>query len=134
MGAWASEIFQEQGGKVVAVSDAFGAIHNEKGLDIKALRKHITSGNALKDFPEGLRLSVLLSALLHNCWKAQDEVDTLEWMHMLKPCLAYSCGSTFAAAIVNVPSNLLKSAVAQPAGPEPKTLSYRRRGRQWLQF
>ncbi|CAK0786719.1 hypothetical protein CVIRNUC_009933 [Coccomyxa viridis] len=53
VGAWASEIFQEQGGKVVAVSDAFGAIYNEKGLDIKALRKHIASGTALKDFPEG---------------------------------------------------------------------------------
>ena len=54
VGAWASEIFQEQGGKVVAVSDAFGAIHNEKGLDVKALRKHIASGSALKDFPGGL--------------------------------------------------------------------------------
>ena len=78
VGAWASEIFQEQGGKVVAVSDAFGAIYNEKGLDIKALRKHIASGSALKDFPEGMHLSVLLSALLHNCWKAQNEVDALE--------------------------------------------------------
>lgn len=55
MGAWASEIFQEQGGKVLAVSDAFGAIHNENGLNIKALRKHIADGKALKDFPEGMR-------------------------------------------------------------------------------
>ena len=78
VGAWASEIFQEQGGKVVAVSDAFGAIHNEKGLDIKALRKHIASGTALKDFPEGLHQSVLLSAVLHHCWKVQDGADTLE--------------------------------------------------------
>jgi glutamate dehydrogenase/leucine dehydrogenase len=53
VGAWAAEIFQEQGGKVIAVSDAFGAIHNEHGLDIKALRKHVAEGRPLKDFPEG---------------------------------------------------------------------------------
>ncbi len=35
MGAWAAEILAEQGGKVIAVSDVSGAIHNEAGLDIK---------------------------------------------------------------------------------------------------
>ena len=88
VGAWASEIFQEQGGKVVAVSDAFGAIYNEKGLDIKALRKHIASGSPLKDFPEGLHLSARLRALLHDCCKAQNECGTKEWMHLPMPCLA----------------------------------------------
>ena len=78
VGAWASEIFQEQGGKGVAVSDAIGAIYNEAGLDIKALRKHIASGSALKDFPEGLHLSLLLPVLLHDCRRAQNEHDTLE--------------------------------------------------------
>ena len=53
VGAWASEIFQEQGGKVLAVSDAFGAVYNEQGLNVKALRKHIAEGKPLKEFPEG---------------------------------------------------------------------------------
>lgn len=38
VGAWASDILTEMGGRVVAVSDVTGAIHNDKGLDIKALR------------------------------------------------------------------------------------------------
>jgi glutamate dehydrogenase (NAD(P)+) len=38
VGAWAAEILTEMGGRVIAVSDASGCIHNEKGLDIKALR------------------------------------------------------------------------------------------------
>ena len=53
VGAWAAEIYQEQGGIVQAVSDAFGAIYNEKGLDIKALRQHLAEGNMLDAFPEG---------------------------------------------------------------------------------
>lgn len=52
MGSWAAEILYEQGGKVIATSDAFGAIYNDKGLDITALRKHIAAGNKLLDFPE----------------------------------------------------------------------------------
>jgi glutamate dehydrogenase (NAD(P)+) len=38
VGAWASQLITENGGKVVAVSDADSAIFNEDGLDIKALR------------------------------------------------------------------------------------------------
>lgn len=53
VGSWAGEIFEEQGGKVVAVSDAFGAIYNEHGLDIKALRRHIADGDLLSAFSEG---------------------------------------------------------------------------------
>ena len=53
MGAWAAEIFQEQGGKVVAVSDAGGAIANEAGLDIMALRRHLAGKNMLSTFVDG---------------------------------------------------------------------------------
>ncbi|DBA97999.1 hypothetical protein WJX82_003201 [Trebouxia sp. C0006] len=53
VGAWAAEIFHEQGGKVLAASDAFGATRNEKGLDIPALRKHLGTGAKLADFPGG---------------------------------------------------------------------------------
>jgi glutamate dehydrogenase (NAD(P)+) len=47
VGAWAADILTEHGGKVLAVSDAFGAIQNENGLDIKALRAHVASGKEL---------------------------------------------------------------------------------------
>ena len=53
MGAWAAEIFQEHGGKVVAVSDAGGAIANEAGLDILALRRHLAGKNPLSTFVDG---------------------------------------------------------------------------------
>lgn len=52
VGSWAAEILYEQGGKVIATSDAFGAIYNDKGLNVSALRKHIAAGNKLLDFPE----------------------------------------------------------------------------------
>ncbi len=57
MGAWAAEIFAEQGAKVIAVSDAFGAVMNTNGLDIKALRKHLLDRQKLQDFPDGNALS-----------------------------------------------------------------------------
>lgn len=51
------------GGKVLAVSDAFGAVYNEQGLNIKALRKHIAEGKPLKEFPEGKSLPATLPSL-----------------------------------------------------------------------
>ena len=55
VGAYAAEIYAEQGGKVIAVSDAFGAVRNEAGLDVKALRRHLAEGGDLASFPEGAR-------------------------------------------------------------------------------
>jgi hypothetical protein len=46
VGSWAAQVLEEHGGRVAAVSDASGAIINEKGLDIKALRAHIAGGAA----------------------------------------------------------------------------------------
>lgn len=53
VGAWAAELFEEEKGRVVAVSDAFGATHNDSGLDVKALRAHVASGGKLADFAGG---------------------------------------------------------------------------------
>ena len=53
VGAWAAEIFAEQGGKVIAVSDALSATRNDKGLDITALRRHFDGGNSLDTYTEG---------------------------------------------------------------------------------
>jgi glutamate dehydrogenase (NAD(P)+) len=53
VGAWAAELLQEQGGKVVAVSDVSTAVGNAKGLDIKALRAHAATGRPLGEFEGG---------------------------------------------------------------------------------
>lgn len=53
VGAWAAELFTEEKGRVVAVSDAFGATHSDSGLDIKALRAHVAAGGKLADFAGG---------------------------------------------------------------------------------
>jgi len=69
VGAWAAEIFHEQGGKVLAASDAFGATKNENGLDIPALRKHLGTGAKLADFPGGDQfraLAMLKLYAVHN--------------------------------------------------------------------
>lgn len=57
VGGWAAELLTLYGGKVIAVSDNSGAIYNEKGLDILALKQHVRAkppfGGHLKSFPGG---------------------------------------------------------------------------------
>lgn len=53
VGAWAAEIFQGMGGRIQAVSDAFGAIYNKEGLDIKALRQHLKEKDTIDTFSGG---------------------------------------------------------------------------------
>jgi glutamate dehydrogenase (NAD(P)+) len=43
VGSWAAQILFEQGGRVVAVADAFGAVANEHGLQIPELREHLAA-------------------------------------------------------------------------------------------
>lgn len=57
VGAWAAQIFAEQGATVIAVSDAFGAVRNDKGLDVPALRQHLAGGGSLDSFQEGSSIS-----------------------------------------------------------------------------
>jgi glutamate dehydrogenase (NAD(P)+) len=52
VGSWIAKIMQELGAKMVAVSDAFGAIRSDEGIDAEALQKHIeVEGGKLADFP-----------------------------------------------------------------------------------
>nr|GMD83351.1 glutamate dehydrogenase B [Ipomoea batatas] len=53
VGSWAALLISQQGGKVVAVSDATGAIKSEKGLDIPGLMKHVKENNGVKGFHGG---------------------------------------------------------------------------------
>lgn len=54
VGSWAAQILYEQGGRVVAVSDAYGAVANEHGLEIPDLRAHLAANHSLASFPGGV--------------------------------------------------------------------------------
>jgi glutamate dehydrogenase (NAD(P)+) len=51
VGSWAARIIQDLGARIVAVSDAYGAIHHEAGLDAHELHRHLVAGGKLVDFP-----------------------------------------------------------------------------------
>src|SRR5947207_3310429 len=48
--SWAARIMQQLGARMVAASDASGAIRNDAGIDANALQDHITAGGKLTDF------------------------------------------------------------------------------------
>jgi glutamate dehydrogenase/leucine dehydrogenase len=73
VGAWAAEIFTELGGKVLAVSDAFGAVRNDEGLNIAELRRHLAAGGKLADFPGGARGCNPTQALHKLHWRSQGD-------------------------------------------------------------
>jgi glutamate dehydrogenase (NAD(P)+) len=50
VGSWAARIIADLGAKVVGISDAFGAIAREDGIDVHSLRAHMDAGGALTDF------------------------------------------------------------------------------------
>jgi glutamate dehydrogenase (NAD(P)+) len=50
VGSWAARIIQQLGAKVIAVSDASGAVHSEAGLDPHALQDYVADGGNLADF------------------------------------------------------------------------------------
>ena len=56
VGSWAAQILHEHGARVVAVADAFGAIANERGLDIPSLRRHVGDEHSLSSFPDGIAI------------------------------------------------------------------------------
>lgn len=50
VGAVAARSLHELGAKVIAASDLYGAVTNEKGLDINALIEHVGKTGSVKDF------------------------------------------------------------------------------------
>jgi glutamate dehydrogenase (NAD(P)+) len=50
VGSVACQELYQRGVKVVAVSDRYGAVRNERGIDVPALLKHVNSGKLLPDF------------------------------------------------------------------------------------
>ncbi|KAF5828671.1 glutamate dehydrogenase [Dunaliella salina] len=62
IGAWTAQLLQEAGAKVIGVSSAETAVYNENGLDIKALREHVSQGRYLAEFPEGTAIAGTVNA------------------------------------------------------------------------
>jgi glutamate dehydrogenase (NAD(P)+) len=50
VGSWAARIMQQLGSKMVAVSDANGAIRSDQGIDANALYDHIAGGGKITEF------------------------------------------------------------------------------------
>ena len=57
MGSWAADLLSLHGGKIVAVSDRTSCIHNEQGINVASLRRHMRAsppfGGHLSSFPGG---------------------------------------------------------------------------------
>lgn len=53
VGSWTARLAAETGAEIVAVSDIGGGVHNEKGLNLKALDDHLRDSISVHDFPEG---------------------------------------------------------------------------------
>ncbi|WP_354699903.1 Glutamate dehydrogenase [Paraconexibacter sp. AEG42_29] len=51
VGSWAARIVQDMGARIVGVSDAFGAVQSEAGIDAHALHAHLAEGGKLVEFP-----------------------------------------------------------------------------------
>ncbi len=51
VGSWAARLMQQLGARMVAVSDAHGAIRSEAGIDAYALQEHIAGGGLITEFP-----------------------------------------------------------------------------------
>jgi glutamate dehydrogenase (NAD(P)+) len=47
----------QRGVKIIAVGDRYGAIRNNRGLDVAALSRHVAGGKLLRDFPGAERIS-----------------------------------------------------------------------------
>jgi glutamate dehydrogenase (NAD(P)+) len=68
VGSWAARIMAELGCTVVAVSDAFGAVHSERGLDVEALARHVREGGTVPQFAgEGVEAITGEQALAVEC-------------------------------------------------------------------
>ena len=49
VGSWAARIMQQLGAKMVAVSDANGAIRADEGIDANALSDHVAQGGLITE-------------------------------------------------------------------------------------
>jgi glutamate dehydrogenase (NAD(P)+) len=57
VGYWTAALAEEQGARVIAVSDAVGGTYNPKGLDVASVHAHRKSEISVTNFPDGEPLS-----------------------------------------------------------------------------
>jgi glutamate dehydrogenase (NAD(P)+) len=50
VGSWTARLLQDLGATIVGVSDAYGAIHSDGGIDVHALQQHLGEGGKLHEF------------------------------------------------------------------------------------
>jgi glutamate dehydrogenase (NAD(P)+) len=68
VGSWAARIAADLGCRVIGVSDAHGALHSERGLDVHALAAFVREGGRLADFEgEGIESLSGAEALALDC-------------------------------------------------------------------
>ncbi|MRN68444.1 MAG: glutamate dehydrogenase, partial [Nitrosopumilales archaeon] len=75
-GQFAAQLLEEQGAKVIAVSDSKGGVYNKNGIQIGALRKHKEKKGSVVGFPESKSITneevlvtdctILIPAALEN--------------------------------------------------------------------
>lgn len=85
VGSVAARLLQEQGARIVAISDKSGAVHNDKGLDLDAAQAYIRTNRLLTGFPGGeaigndallkLPCEVLLPAAMENVITSKNARD-----------------------------------------------------------
>ncbi len=51
VGSWAARIARDRGYRIVAISDEFGGIHAEQGLDLGEVRAHVAESGSVVDCP-----------------------------------------------------------------------------------
>lgn len=56
-GQYAGQLLEDQGAKIIAVSDSNGAVLNKKGLDVQSLRKHKEKNGSVTEYPESKAMS-----------------------------------------------------------------------------
>lgn len=85
VGSWAALLIHQAGGKVIAVSDLTGAVHNPKGLDIEALQRHAKETGGIAGFAGAestdasklltMECDVLVPAALGNVLTKENAAD-----------------------------------------------------------
>lgn len=57
VGSWTARTMHERGARIVAVSDKFGGIYNENGLDLRLLLRHLAEKGTVTGFPQSQPIS-----------------------------------------------------------------------------
>jgi glutamate dehydrogenase (NAD(P)+) len=57
VGSWTARSMHDRGARVVAVSDVYGGIYNENGLDMRLLTRHVAETGSVTGFPQAQSLT-----------------------------------------------------------------------------